>query len=120
MNEHPENPNLVDEMDAVLSAAYERMMRIEPQLRRFARALGDLGMPVPADWATQDTIDRVDFASLTARQFDRLINLLEDIAARRPVSVTVVRGGPTLFDPGAPAGPVAPPAPSSVHMVVPR
>jgi hypothetical protein len=120
MDEHAEHPELIDEMDELLAQTYERMMRIEPQLRRFERALGDLGMPVPADWATQDDLETVDFKSLTARQFDRLICLMEDLAARREVRVTIVRGGPTLFDPGAPAGPVAPATPSSVHMVVPR
>ncbi len=117
MDEHPE---LNDEMDEVLSAAYERMMRIEPQLRRFARAAADLGMPVPADWATQDHIDTVHFGDLTARQFDRLVCLLEDLAARRQVHVTVVRGGPSLFSAGTPGGPVAPPSPSTVHIQVPR
>ena len=111
---------LTQETSEVLQAAHERMMRIEPQLRRFERALGDLGMPVPADWATQDDLETVGFKSITARQFDRLICLMEDLAARREVRVTIVRGGPTLFDPGAPAGPVAPATPSSVHMVVPR
>ena len=116
MDQHPE---LTAEMDAVMAAAYERMMRIEPQLRRFARALGDLGLPVPADWATQDDLETVRFGDLTARQFDRLLCMLEDLAAGR--AITVVRGGPTLFSAGTPAGPVAPPpAPSSVHIVVPR
>ena len=116
MDQHPE---LTAATDAVMAATYERMMRIEPQLRRFARALGDLGLPVPADWATQDDLETVHFGDLTARQFDRLVCLLEDLAAGRPV--TVVRGGPTLFSAGTPAGPVSPPAaPSTVHIVVPR
>lgn len=118
MDQHPE---LIAEMDAVMAATYERMFRIEPQLRRFARALGDLGLPVPADWATQDHLDTVQFGDLTARQFDRLVCLLEDLAAGRNVHVTVVRGGPSLFSAGSPAGPVAPPsAPSTVHIQVPR
>ena len=117
MDEHHE---LNDEMDEVLSATYERMMRIEPQLRRFARAAADLGLPVPADWATQDDLDTVRFGDLTARQFDRLLCLLEDLAGRRLVNVTIVRGGPSLFSAGVPSGPVAPPAPSTVHIQVPR
>ena len=117
MDEHPE---LNDEMDEVLSAAYERMMRIEPQLRRFARAAADLGMPVPADWAAQDHIDTVHFGDLTARQFYRLVCLLYDLPARRHVHVTVVRRAPSLFSAGTPGGPVAPPSPSTVHIQVPR
>lgn len=45
MDEHHE---LNDEMDDVLSAACERMMRIEPQLRRFARAGGPVAPPSPS------------------------------------------------------------------------
>lgn len=116
----PDTPEITGEADAVLQAAYERMMRVEPQLRRFARVIEDLGMPVPADWATQDDADTVRFSDLSARQFDRLLCLLEDIAARRPVQVTITRGGPTLFDPGAPAGPAVRPTASTVHMAVPR
>jgi len=114
-----DQPDLTQELDEVLAATYERMMRIEPQLRRFARAMADIGAPVPKEWATQEG-DTVDFASLTPKQFDRLICLVEDIAANRPIRVTIMRGGPTLFDPGVPQGPVAPPMPSTVHMQVPR
>lgn len=114
-----EHGDLANEVEAVLAAAHERMMRIEPQLRRFARAMADLGAPVPADWATQPASDTVEFGSLTPKQFDRLLCLMEDLAAHRPIHVTVMHGGPTLFDPGAPTGPVAGPAPSSVHLVVP-
>lgn len=112
-------PELSQEVNDVLEAAHLRMVRIEPQLRRFARAAADLGLPVPADWASQDDPDLVEFRSLTAKQFDRLLCLLEDLAARRTVHVTVVHGGPTLFDPGAPTGPAPAPV-SPVHMVVPR
>lgn len=112
-------PEFAEEMNELLEAAHLRMMRIEPQLRRFSRALADLGMPVPADWASQDDPDVVQFQSLTPKQFDRLLCLLEDLAAGRTVQVTIVRGGPTLFDPGAPTGPVPAPTSSSVHMVVP-
>lgn len=105
--------------ERLLEATYERATRIEPQLRRFARVLADLGAPVPAAWASQHDLDTVQFGGLTAAQFDRLLCLLEDLAANRPVTVTIVRGGPTLFDPGPPSGPVTPPATSSVHMLVP-
>lgn len=111
---------LVSAMREVLDAEYQRAMCIEPQLRRFARAMADIGAPVPKDWATQDDTDMVSFGSLTPKQFDRLICLMEDIAAHRPITVTVMRSGPTLFDPGVPAGPVAPPVVSSVHMAVPQ
>lgn len=91
----------------------------EPQLRRMRRALADLGAAVPEEWVHQ--VDgRFEFASLTPAQFDRLLCLLEDVAEHRPIEVTVMDGGPRLFDPGAPAGPVAEPRPSSIHMVVPR
>ncbi len=116
MDEHQE---LADELHTVLAAAHTRMMRVEPQLRRFARAMADLGAPVPAEWAHHDG-DQVTFGDLTAKQFDRLICLVEDLAARRTVTVTVMRGGPSLFDPGAPAGPVPAPVASTVHMVVPQ
>jgi hypothetical protein len=46
--------------------------------------------------------------------------LFEDLAEGRPVNVVITRGGPTLFDPIAPQGPVQPAVPSSVHMVVPQ
>lgn len=116
----PDTPEIAADTDALLQAAYDRMMRVEPQLRRFARVIGDLGLPVPEDWATQDDGDRVTFGQLTTHQFDRLLCLLEDIAARRPVQVTITRGGPTLFDPGAPAGPAVRPVASTVHLAVPR
>jgi hypothetical protein len=111
--------DLIESATEVLEAEYLRAATIEPQLRRFARALADIGAPVPAGWATQTDPATVCFGDLTARQFDRLLCLLEDLAANRPISVTIARGGATLFDPGPPAGPVAPPVVSSVHMVVP-
>ena len=117
MSDHLE---LASEMNEVLEAAYLRMMSIEPQLRRFARAMADLGAPVPKEWAKHDDPDMVTFGDLTRKQFDRLICLMEDLAARRSITVTVMRGGPSLFDAGAPAGPVSSPTPSSVHMVVPQ
>ena len=114
-----DHQQLMNEANKVLQAEYDRMMRVEPQLRRFARALADLGAPVPADWATQHD-DKVEFAPLTPKAFDRLLCLLEDLAANRPITVTVHRGGPTLFHPGPPPNPTPPPARPSIHMVVPR
>lgn len=102
----------------VLDAEYLQAMRIEPRMRRFARALTDLGAPVPRDWATADGLDSVDFGSLTAKQFDRLVCLLEDIAQNRPIVVSVMRGGPNLFAQGVPTGPVSAPVTSTVHIVV--
>ena len=46
-----DHQQLMNEANDVLQAEYDRMMRVEPQLRRFARALADLGAPVPADWS---------------------------------------------------------------------
>ncbi|CAB4889872.1 unannotated protein [freshwater metagenome] len=115
-----DNNDLINETNKVLEDTYLRITRIEPLLRRFAMAMQDLGAPVPTGWASQIDPDVVDFGSLTRKQFDLLVCLVEDIARNRPVEVTIVRGGPSLFDPGAPAGPVAPPIGSSVHMVVPR
>lgn len=112
--------DLIETAEAVIQEAYVTATVIEPQLRRLRRALTDVGMPVPVEWATPNAEGGFDFGSLTATQLDRLICLLEDIAENRPIEITVMRGGPTLFDPGAPAGPVVAPSTSSVHVVVPR
>ena len=108
------------ETNEILEAVYMRITRIEPQLRRFARAMTDLGAPIPENWATQDQADAVAFGDLTPKAFDRLLCLMEDLASGRSITVTVMRGGPSLFDPGPPPGPVAPVVPSSVHIVVPH
>lgn len=114
-------PNPLDvEINDVLAAALRRINTIDPQMRRFQRSLADLGMPVPSEWAEVQADETVTFSSLTLTQFDRLIRLLEDLADHRPITVTVVQGGASLFDPGAPHGPVATPRPSTVHMVVPQ
>lgn len=114
----PDNAPLLHETQAILDAEHRRVVRIEPLLRRLSRALADLGSPAPNDWASSDDGETFNFSSLTGRQFDRLVCLVEDLAANRPVQVTIVRGGPTLFDPGAPSGPSPTPVPSSVHIVV--
>lgn len=106
--------------EKTLEAEYLRVTRLEPRLRRFQRVMKDLLAAVPADWATINDDETVDFASLTPAQFDRLLCLLEDIAANRPIQVTIVRGGPNLFGPGAPLGPMVVPPTSSIHMTVPR
>lgn len=111
---------LENEADAILESAYVRIVSVEPQLRRFAQALADLGAPVPDDWATQDGPDAVTFGALAPAQFDRLLCLLEDLAAGRALEVTVVRGGPSLLQTDAPVWPSAPPTSSIVHMVVPQ
>jgi len=116
MSDHQE---LEHETNEVLEAAYRRITCIEPQLLRFARAMKDLGAPVPDNWASQDGSDAVKFGDMTPKAFDRLLCLMEDLASGRNVTVTVMRGGPSLFDPGPPPGPFAPAAPSSVHIVVP-
>ncbi len=95
--------------------------RYTPRLRRALRALSDLSAPVPEDWITVDDDGNATFATLPAQAFDRLVCLLEDLAEHRPVEVTVVRTGPTLFGPIAPRGPTnSVPAPSSVHPVINR
>jgi len=105
---------------AILESAYARIVSVEPQLRRFAQAMADLGAPVPDGWARQDSPEAVTFGALTPAQFDRLLCLLEDLAAGRAVNVTVLRGGPSLLQTGAPAGPSASPITSIAHMVVPQ
>lgn len=112
--------DIIRHSEEAIDAEYRRAMVIEPRMRRLQRALGDLGLPVPADWVTPNDDGTVDFSTLSERQFDQLLCLFEDIAANRPIEVIITRGGPTLFDPGAPAGPVPAPAQSSVHVVVPR
>lgn len=112
--------DIIRASEEAIDAEYRRAMVIEPRMRRFTRALRDIGLPVPAEWATPNDDGTVDFSTLDPRQFDQLVCLLEDIAAGRPVQVIITRGGPTLFDPGAPAGPLPAPTQSSVHVVVPR
>jgi hypothetical protein len=58
--------------------------------------------------------------TLDSTQFDRLLCLLGDLAEGRSVNIVVTLGGSKPVDPGAPAGPLRPSVPSSVHMVVPR
>lgn len=111
---------LAQQADEVLRTTQHRMQVVEPQLRRFARAVIDLGLPVPADWATQGDDCSVSFSALTTKQFDAMIRLLEDIAANRPIVITRGQSGPTLFDPGSAVGPAPAPVVSTVHMSVPR
>lgn len=111
---------LAQQAEEVLRSTQHRMQVVEPQLRRFARAVIDLGLPVPADWATQGDDRTVTFSSLTPRQFDAMIRLFEDIAANRPIVITRGQSGPTLFDPGSAVGPAPAPVVSTVHMSVPR
>ena len=68
----------------VLENTYIRVMRQEPQLRGFARAIEDVGLPVPRDWARFEEHDTVTFAPISAKSFRRLINVLEQIAERLP------------------------------------
>ena len=114
------DPDAISEIEEVLAAAYHQAMAIDPRMRRFSRALADLGMPVPAEWATTDGEGTVEFAPISWKAFDRLVCLLEDIAGGRRVHVTVVQGGPTLFGPATPPGPMPAPAGSSIHLTVPR
>lgn len=114
----------LDELVQVLAAAYRHERIVAPQMRRFARAMADLGLPVPADWATvggdpADPGTRVSFGELSLRTFDRLVCLLEDIADGRPVEVTVMEGGPTLFGPANPPLPLPAPTTPDIHLRVP-
>ena len=68
----------------VLESAYMEVMRHEPQLRCFARALEDLGLPLSPNWARFDDERTVSFAPISAKQFRRLINVFEQIADRLP------------------------------------
>ena len=68
----------------VLENTYIRVMRQEPQLRGFGRAIEDVGLPVPRDWARFQDHDIVTFAPISAKSFRRLINVLEQIAERLP------------------------------------
>jgi len=119
----PQQPDplvaLAQEADEVLRAARHRMNTIEPQLRRFARAVADLALPVPPNWVEHDH-QQVTFSALSPRQFDELIRLLEDLAANRSIFVTRPPGGTALFDVGPAVGPAPAPVVSSVHMSVPR
>lgn len=119
---HPMDPHhhVLGEAGEVLESEYTRITRLEPRLRRFQRVMKDLLASVPADWATINDDETVDFSRLSPAQFDRLVCLFEDIAMNRPIRVTIVRGGPNLFDPGAPVGPSTAPVASTVHMSVPR
>ncbi|CAB4726947.1 MAG: hypothetical protein F2934_12625 [Actinobacteria bacterium] len=68
----------------VLEDTYVRVMRQEPQLRGFGRAIEDVGLPVPRDWARFQDHDTVTFAPISAKSFRRFINVLEQIAERLP------------------------------------
>ena len=68
----------------VLEDTYVRVMRQEPQLRGFARAIEDVGLPVPRDWARFQDHDTVTFTPISAKSFRRFINVLEQIAERLP------------------------------------
>lgn len=129
MHRDPQTPQpdpsdaLLQQVEAGLAEQLHRALAVDPRLRRFARALADLGLPLPADWATVeggvDGADAVSFGSLSWTTFDRLLRALEDIAEGRPVEVTVMKGGPTLFDPGTAPAPYTPRPVSSVHIQVP-
>jgi hypothetical protein len=123
MAEHDEHHEHHDLTELDFSTDVERTFlhehRWSPRLRRAIRALADLGVSTPSDWITLDDEGNAVFAPMPAKLFDRLVCLLEDLAEQRPVNVTVVRTGPTLFDPGAPTGPTASvPTASTVHPVI--
>jgi hypothetical protein len=115
----PATVNELNELANDLQRTYLDEYRWQPRLRRAITALARLGMPVPSDWITLDHEGEATFAPLPASAFDRLVCLLEDLADDRPITITVARTGPTLFDPGAPQGPIATSTPSTVHPVIP-
>ena len=112
-------PESINEINETLRAEYHRVMAIDPRMRRFARALADLSFQVPTDWARHNGDDQVEFGPLSWKVFDRLVCLVEDLAEGRPVQVTVMQGGPTLFDMGSAHGPLPAPRPRTVHIEVP-
>jgi len=74
-------------MAEVLDAEYLRVMRYEPMQRCFGRAVADVGLPVPGHWASFDDQGMVSFRPMTAQQFRRLVNVLEQVADRMPEPV---------------------------------
>ena len=101
-----------------------RSTGIDPRMRRFARTLDDLGLPLPDNWATVEvdadgTPVKVDFASVPWATLDRLVCLLEDIAEARPVTVIRPMGGPTLFDIDPSPAPTPAPRSTTLHISVP-
>lgn len=118
----PEPTTDLDHLAEMLEQQYRQAITVEPRVKRLRRAIRDLGLPVPTDWVDHTDPDVVRFGHLTAAQFDHLVQLLEDVAANRPVLVSIQRGGPNLFDGGAPSGPITVNAPhaSSIHITVPQ
>ena len=129
-DEHPDWAELA-EVAVDIEASYGRSQRRDPLRRRALMALSDLGAPVRPSWIrlASDPVrpswirlasdGRASFGDLTPEAFDKLVCLLEDLAARRPTNVFFVRCGPTLFDPGGPEGPAEPPPTSTVHLSIP-
>jgi hypothetical protein len=114
----PNKPGLPVDLEIALQQQFHRSMAIDPRMRRFARALAELGLPVAADWAEWDGDDGVDFASISWKSFDRMVCLFEDLAAHRPITVIRGQSGPTLFDAGRAPAPLPAPTQSSVHIRV--
>lgn len=114
--------HLLEQLEAGLTQQFLRATAIDPRLRRFARAVADLGLPVPADWAVAppDPSGRVEFGSLSWGSFDRLVRLLEDLAGQPVGRAMCAPGGATLFNPGPAPAPIIARPPSTVHIQVPR
>ena len=81
-------PHPVEHAAAIIESERIRAQRIEPRIRRFTRALSDLGLigVVGAGWATVGDADpdsdepHIAFAELPGHAFDRLVVALEDLA----------------------------------------
>ncbi|MFZ9482766.1 MAG: hypothetical protein ACO3AV_07690 [Ilumatobacteraceae bacterium] len=122
-------PELPTELAAGLASEYHRVTAVDPRLRRLQRALADLGLPLPADWAEHITDEEgnesLRFHDISWTVAQRLVAALEDLASRRGSS-SASSGGqgsrPSLFSPGpGPAPQLLPPEqPSTVHIEVPR
>ena len=115
-HEAPTAPATTDESDA--RAAAIRTV----QLRRMARALGDLGLTsiVGRSWM-QAGDEGIVFGGIDDRRFDLLLRALEDLASGVGPSPWVSTAGQLAFPSLDVPGPVWPAAPTaSIHMVVPR
>jgi|GEM_PF-2723812 len=122
-------PEMAADLVDGLAAEYHRVVAVDPRLRRLQRALADLGLPLPAEWAEYGVDDEgnevVHFTDITWSVAQRLVSALEDLAARRSTSSSSSGGHGTranLFSPGPAPAPqlLEPEPPSTVHIEVPR
>ena len=79
-----DTPDMMAVIEELAAQTYVTVMRHEPPLRSFQRALTDLALPIPADWASFADEDTVTFSPMRAKQFRLLINALERLVALVP------------------------------------